>query len=185
MFEARYLFLDVIINKKYRLDDVFRLPEIIDKNTGSLFNSLFNEFESYDCVCDKMGCLYKIVKHLIGISEENHIFRNKEIYPLIEFIRINYKENITVSEMADILKMSESNLYAVFKKMTGFSPIKYLNNYRLSVASDLLLQTNDSVRNIAERVGISDQFYFSKLFKAKYRKSPQQYRKNCMCSIDV
>ena len=57
------------------------------------------------------------------------------------------------------------------------SPIKYLNNYRLSVASDLLTKTNDSVKTIAEKVGINDQFYFSKLFKAKYFKSPQQYRK--------
>lgn len=177
LFTARYMFLDVIVNKKYRFDDVFDMPVIMDKNSNKIFDALFDEYESAECICDKMRCLYSIIKHLINISAEKSVFRNKEIYPLVEFIRENYMKAITVSEMANILKMSESNLYAVFKKATGISPIKYLNNYRLSVASDLLVQTNDSIKNVAEKVGINDQFYFSKLFKAKYFEAPQQYRK--------
>ncbi len=179
LFIARYLFLDVIINNKYRLDDVFDLPVILDENSNKIFDALFDEYESSECICDKMRCLYSFIKNLINISNEKHVFRNKEIYPLIEFIRTNYMKDITATEMANILKTSESNLYAVFKKTAGISPVKYLNNYRLSVASDLLVQTSDSVKNIAEKVGINDQFYFSKLFKAKYSESPQEYRKNC------
>ena len=79
--------------------------------------------------------------------------------------------------MANIMNMSESNLFAIFKKTTGMSPVKYLNNYRLSVAGELLTQTNDSIKTITEKVGIYDQFYFSKMFKAKYSLSPCEYRK--------
>ena len=178
-FTARYIFLDVIVNKKYHLDDILDLPVVIDENSNRTFDKLFDEYESAETVCDKMISLYGIIKHLISISSEKPVFRNEEIYPLIEFIAANYTRDISVCEMAGILKISESNLYAVFKKNTGVSPVKYLNNYRLSVASNLLTETDDSIKNIAEKVGIGDQFYFSKLFKAKYNKSPQEYRKKC------
>ncbi len=178
LFTSRYIFLDVIINKKYHFDDVFDIPVITDKNTSSVLDRDFDDYESADCICDRMRCLYGIIKHLIDISREKDIYKNLEIYPLTEYIRTNYREVITVRKMADILNMSESNLYAFFRKTVGTSPIKYLNDYRLSVAGELLLQTNETIAEISEKVGIGDQFYFSKLFKSKYTVSPQKYRKS-------
>ncbi len=176
-FAARYIFLDVIINNTYRIDDIFDFPVVTDKEFSAIFDEDFDEFEMSDNVCDKMCCLYNIIKHLLQISTEKASYRNYSIYPVIEFIKNNYMKSISVCEMADIIKMSESNLYAVFKKSTGISPIKYLNDYRLSVACEFLHHTDNSIKSIAENVGIPDQFYFSKLFKAKYSISPQQHRK--------
>ena len=176
-FTARYVFLDVIINNTYHLDDIFDFPAVTDKIFSAIFDKDFDEYEAADNVCDKMRCLYNMIKHLLQIATEKVLYRNYFIHPVIEFIKANYMKSISVCEMADVIKMSESNLYAVFKKTTGSSPIKYLNEYRLSVACELLHHTDDSITSIAEKVGIPDQFYFSKLFKAKYSVSPQQYRK--------
>lgn len=176
-FTARYIFLDVIINNTYRIDDIFDFPVVTDKEFSAIFDRDFDEFEASDNVCDNMCCLYNIIKHLLQIATEKASYRNYSIYPVIEFIKNHYMKNISVHEMADIVKMSESNLYAVFKKSTGCSPIKYLNDYRLSVACELLHHTDNSIKSIAEKVGIPDQFYFSKLFKTKYSISPQQHRK--------
>lgn len=176
-FTARYVFLDVIVNDKYHLDDIFDFPVVTDKESSAIFNNYFDEFESSDNACDRMCCLYNMIRHLLKIATEKDSYRNHAIYPVIEFIKTNYTKNIGVQEMADVVKMSESNLYAVFKKATGSSPIKYLNQYRLSIACELLQKTDQSIKEIAEKVGIPDQFYFSKLFKAKYSISPQQYRK--------
>lgn len=176
-FTARYVFLDVIINKTYHIDDVFDFPTITDKESSAIFDKYFDEYEASHNVCDQMCCLYNIIKHLLQISTEKLIYRNAEIYPVIEFIENNYMKSIGVCEMANVLRTSESNLYAVFKKSTKVTPIKYLNEYRLSVACELLNDTDDSIKSIAEKVGIPDQFYFSKMFKAKYSISPQQYRK--------
>lgn len=180
-FTARYVFLDVIINNTYHLDDVFDFPTVIDKESSEVFDKDFDEFESTDNVCDKMSCLFNIIKHLLLISTEKLTLRNAVIEPVIEFIKSNYNKSISICEMADVIKMSESNLYAVFKKSTGTSPIKYLNQYRLSVACELLHKTEYSIKEIAEKVGIPDQFYFSKLFKDNYSISPQQYRKINLC----
>ena len=176
-FTARYVFLDVIINNSYRLDDVFDFPTVTDKEYSEIFDKDFDEYETSDNACDRMRCLYNIIKHLLQTATEKASYRNCAIYPVIEFIRTNYMKSIGVCEMADVVKMSESNLYAVFKKATGSSPIKYLNQYRLSVACELLQKADYSIKEIAEKVGIPDQFYFSKLFKGKYSISPQQYRK--------
>ena len=177
IFNARYVFLDVLINNVYRIDDVFDFPVVTDKEFSAVFDKEFDKFEMTDNVCDRMCCLYRIIKHLIEISTPKKLYLNNGMYTVIEFIRNNYTKNISICEMADIVKMSESNFYTVFKKTTGNSPIKYLNEYRLSVASKLLHHTDNSIKAIAEKVGISDQFYFSKLFKAKFAMSPQQYRK--------
>lgn len=177
LFEARFIFLDVIINKTYSFDDIFDLPITVTDEASEIFNKDFDDYENAGCVCEKMICIYNIIKHLIKISKMKDVYRNSEIYPLINFIRTNYADNITIPTMASILKMSESNLYAVFKKSTGVSPIKYLNEYRLSLAAELLLNTDLSVKSVSEAVGIQDQFYFSRLFKAKYFVPPQKYRK--------
>ena len=47
----------------------------------------------------------------------------------------------------------------------GISPIAYLNNYRMSVAADRLVDTSDTVSEISYLVGIQDPLYFSKFFK--------------------
>ena len=180
-FTARYVFLDVVINDMYHLDDIFDFPVVTDEESSAIFNKYFDKYEASDNVCDKMCCLYNIVKHLLQIATEKTSYRNNAIYPVIEFIKTNYMKGISICEMAGIIKMSESNLYAVFKKATGTSPIKYLNQYRLSVACELLHKTEYSIKEIAEKVGIPDQFYFSKLFKDKYSISPQQYRKINLC----
>lgn len=177
IFTARYVFLDVIINNIYRIEDVFDFPVVTDKESSEILNRCFDEYEKSDNACDKMCCLYTIVKHLLLIATEKPSYRNCSIYPVIEFIQHNYMKDISVCKMADVIKMSKSSLFAVFKKSTGCSPIKYLNEYRLSVACELLHHTDNSIKSIAEKVGIPDQFYFSKLFKAKYSLSPQQYRK--------
>lgn len=180
LFKARYVFLDVIINNKYSFDDVFDIPTVLNGKTAELFDEDFDDYERSENICDKMRSLYNMIKHLLEVSKPKNIFRNDNVYPLIEYIRANYKNNITVSEMAELLKMSESNLYSVFKKSTGMSPLKYLNEYRLSMAAGLLQQTQLSIKEIAHETGFDDQFYFSKMFKAKYSLSPAKYRQE-MC----
>ena len=114
IFTARYVFLDVVINNTYHLDDIFDFPVVTDKKSSAVFNQYFDEYEKSDNACDRMCCLYNIIKHLLQISTEKDSYRNHAIYPVIEFIKSNYMKSVSVCEMADVVKMSESNLYAVF-----------------------------------------------------------------------
>lgn len=177
LFGMRYLFLDIIINNGLRFNDAFDVPLIPDSQLCERLSSEFDELEKTVDACEKKCILYRIVKLLIDAACEKRVKGNETTRRLVEYIYTNYADSITVTDMAQRVSMSVSNLFAVFKKATGMSPVRFLNEYRLSVASLLLLQTEDDIKSIAERVGISDRFYFSRLFKNKYGVSPVKYRK--------
>ena len=62
------------------------------------------------------------------------------------------------------------------KKHTGKSPNEYIIELRLQFAKNLLDNTNMSIKQISERVGYSDQYFFSRIFKKYLGISPQSYR---------
>lgn len=176
-FEARYIFLDVIVNGKYRLDDIFDFPIVTDESRSAIFNDIFDAYEKTENICDRMCCVYNLIKRLLEISEEKKNYRKEEVFPVIEYIRSNYRKNITVEELAIVSGSSKSKLHSIFKEETGLSPVKYLNEYRLSVALRFLEDTNMNVGEIAVKAGFYDLFHFSKMFKSKYGVSPKNYRK--------
>ncbi len=180
LFGMRYIFLDVVVNNSLRFDDIFDVPLLPDSRMCKILDEEFDALDKTEDACERKCIMYRIVKLLFNNAKEKNVKRNETVAPLVEFMYSNYTENITIKEMAQKVNMSESNLYAVFKKAMGMSPVKYLNEYRLSVASLLLTETDCDIKSIAEKVGISDQFYFSRLFKNKYAVSPMQYRKRKM-----
>jgi AraC-like DNA-binding protein len=65
----------------------------------------------------------------------------------------------------------------LFKQFAGLSPQQYLIQRRLRLAAKLLTETNDLVRQIADRTGFHNEFYFSRLFKQTYHLAPLEYRR--------
>jgi len=95
----------------------------------------------------------------------------------IDFIENNYNFNIYIQQLAELCFMSVRNFQRVFKEATGLSPNDYLLEFRIQNASKLLTETEFTIYDVSERVGIADWFYFSKAFKKKFGVSPMQYRK--------
>jgi AraC-like DNA-binding protein len=124
-----------------------------------------------------MSVYYRIVKILLQVGMPKKIIENDDLLKVINFLHHNYMHKIEVSELASIAQMSESNLYVYFRSQFGTSPIAYLNHYRLTLASDLLKQTESPISEISEQVGFTDPLYFSKLFHKTFQMSPRQYRK--------
>ena len=65
----------------------------------------------------------------------------------------------------------------LFTKNVGMPPQKHLTNVRIKNAKRMLIETNRSVADIAERCGFSDAMYFSRVFKKKTALSPSEFRK--------
>lgn len=172
----RWVFIDVVINGKYRLEYIFDLPVILPELYKKAMNELFDELFSKSDICDQMSVYYQIVKLLLSVGSFKENPGDETLFKAIDFIHENFKMAMSVSDIAQTVLMSESNFYSRFKKQFGMSPIAYLNHYRLTLASDMLKQTDAPIKEIAESVGFFDQLYFSKLFKRTYRVSPRQYR---------
>lgn len=103
----------------------------------------------------------------------------EETYELVkQYIQDHYLENITLAEIAAKFNFSQAYLTKIFIKFTGMPPIKYKTSLRIRAAKDFLTQTQMSVAEVAEQLGYSDQFAFSKSFKNSESLSPLQYRKS-------
>ena len=177
LFRARYFFLDVTVNGKYHLEDLWDFPAVTDDAATKTFSRDFDRWEQADSDGPRTACMFSFLSHLLELGTRRPYCRNRELYPLLEYIRLHYAQKLTVADMAALLSISESGLYAAFKSAMGTSPLRYLNDYRLTVARELLLHSDRSVKAVAEAVGIPDPFYFSRLFRTAYGQSPQTYRR--------
>ncbi len=82
----------------------------------------------------------------------------------------------TVSQCGEALNMSGSYLSDLLKLETGNGALAHIHAYVIEEAKTLLLNTDDSIGEVAYRLGFQYQQYFSKLFKAKTGISPSNYR---------
>lgn len=83
---------------------------------------------------------------------------------------------ISLDVVCAVLGVSNSYFSSIFKKEMGKSFISYLTDYRMDVAAELILNTDEKSYIIAERVGYQDANYFSYVFKKKFGVSPSKYR---------
>lgn len=74
------------------------------------------------------------------------------------------------------LGVSDSHLRRIFRQDTGMSPTEYQQSIRINEAKFLLEQGRMSVQEVARSVGIEDQYYFSRLFKARTGIAPSLWR---------
>ncbi len=95
---------------------------------------------------------------------------------VVQYLQINYAEYINFTQIASEYNFSASYLTKIFKDYTGTTPIKYLIDYRIMIAKQLLLDTDLTIKEIAEKAGFMDQFYFSKCFKNSCGITPSQFR---------
>ncbi len=80
-----------------------------------------------------------------------------------------------LSDMAQQLGMSYSKFRVLFKEQTGYAPREYENLIKLNRACDLLRSGQYSVSQIAEELGYSSIYYFSRAFKKQFGKSPRDW----------
>ncbi|MCA0755594.1 AraC family transcriptional regulator [Paenibacillus sp. N4] len=93
------------------------------------------------------------------------------------YIKQHYAENITVKQLAAHAFMSESHFQRSFKRMTGMTFTKYLQQTRIEQCCTLLKTSDQCVNFIANRIGYKDMKFFYTLFLKKTGMTPQQYRK--------
>ncbi|MCH5212849.1 MAG: AraC family transcriptional regulator [Oscillospiraceae bacterium] len=101
-----------------------------------------------------------------------------EIDNVIEYIRENYMENITVDDMVNRIHLSKYHFIRIFKRIMGITPYSYLTNYRINISKQKLRLTNKSVADIAADCGFMDTSNFIAQFKKHTGVKPVQYRRD-------
>ncbi len=92
------------------------------------------------------------------------------------YIQEHYKDSdLTVAKLGEIFQLNVSYMGSIFKKTNQLSILQYLTHVRLEAAKKLLLSEQYKVGEVAEIVGFTDVFYFSKRFKKMYGVSPKDF----------
>lgn len=95
----------------------------------------------------------------------------------MEWIKANYYQPFTVSQLADKFGYQADYLSSLFKKAAGVSIVRFTNEIRIKSAKTLLLNYELSIKETAYSCGFSDEKYFMKIFRQLEGTTPTQYRK--------
>ncbi len=98
------------------------------------------------------------------------------INQVTDYINSHYEEDLTLSSAAERFNMSQSYLSSRFHRETGMTFSEYITEKRLEHAKTLLKGTEMTIGMIAEDCGISDNNYFSRVFRRKEGMTPLEYR---------
>lgn len=137
-------------------------------------------FKPAHCMPHLITLLYSLSKSKEEEDSSVISFHDDYSYHIIkaeEYIQTHFKEPITLEILAKHLSLNKSYLCTIFKKATKDSFCNYTNKVRIEESKKLLLNTNESMIDIALTVGFSSASYFNTIFKKLEGKTPLEYRK--------
>ena len=94
-----------------------------------------------------------------------------------KYINRNYfNENLSIAEVANVMKVSQAYLIRVFKRDLKMNFADYLTNVRIKNAIILMRDNELKLNDISKMVGYNTQHYFNNVFRKHVGISPQDYR---------
>lgn len=125
-------------------------------------------------------CLLHFMASLKYINQYRQVSKIRDmdvVERMIHFMKDNLDKRLSLEDIADEAGLSVSYFSTLFKKRTDRSPIDFIIQLRVQKASQYLDNTDLNVGEIALKVGYSDPFNFSRIFKRVMGVSPLNYRK--------
>ncbi len=140
-------------------------------------NNLLNQItETLNIDCKNIGLLYTFLGTVSKKMKQNATVKNDEnIRKAISFM--NKNPNSSVNDIARYCSMSESGIYAMFKRVLNKTPVEIKHKILIDKACELLTTTDKSVEEISDTLGFSSSSYFRKIMKGVIGKSPKDIRK--------
>lgn len=116
----------------------------------------------------------------IALGERDNVSQNRYselVADAIKFIEDNYGDDeLSLNVLAGYVNVSPNHLSTIFTHETGVNFIKYLTEFRMNKAKEMLKCTNLRSSEICEKVGYKDPHYFSYMFKKNTGMTPTQFR---------
>ncbi|MCI6464486.1 MAG: response regulator [Faecalicatena sp.] len=177
--------LDICRRKDYTQSKLIGVLRAIMRNccTGEpeteidfMINLMLVHSSDYESLCKRVT---ETLQDYIKTKENTEAGSEYVIYRIKDYLDAHYREKIVIQEIADKFGLNYSYMCSLFRKYTHVSPNEYLIMKKMEQAKVLLETNRDlNIKDIAELVGYTDQYYFSRLFKTYEKVSPKEYRKN-------
>lgn len=154
-----------------------QIIELWQEMYSSLIDGYTNESVGYASLC-----LYRFFSFFIFPNQANKNIQDTQskdrFVQSISYMNANVHKRLTTDEIAEFFNYSSAHFSVLFKQKTGLSPIDYFIKIKIRHACQLLTQSNLIIKEIAEKVGYDDPFYFSRIFKKITGNSPIEYKRN-------
>lgn len=135
------------------------------------------EIERFEVMKDLQQWMIETVDNMIKRMETDQQKSSKKIVSeAIAFIEAHYNQDISLSEVAAHVKVTPPYLSKLFKEELNITFVKWLNQYRIEKAKELLRKTKLKTYEVAGKVGFFDYKYFSNVFKKYTGVSPREFR---------
>ena len=120
---------------------------------------------------------YKLASLYEDIYVKKYSPKNNNLLRAREYINLNFKDKDCIINATEISGVSNRRFNDLFKENFNITPNQYIINLKIELAKNLLRLGEISVSGVSELCGISDIYYFSKLFKKETGFTPSEYRK--------
>jgi two-component system, response regulator YesN len=135
-----------------------------------------NRAGDYESLCHVVAT---ILEHFIGKISTIMIDRKKvKVKLMLEYINLNFTDRITAAEVAAEARLSVGRALHLLAAETGRSLSEHVTRCRVEYGKYLLLNTEDSIADIALQAGFYDNSQFTRTFRAAEGITPLQYRKS-------
>ena len=160
-------------------------PFLVKLDRGNAVKGLFLEIEKEwqrtrpESASLAKSAFYKIVSLLIRRTTTYHKSESiGRIYEATEYLHKHCLERgFKIDVLADMCGLSRRYFERLFFDVHNLSPKEYVINLKLNLAKELLPGERTSITDIAEILGFSDVYHFSKFFKHKTGLSPTEFKK--------
>ena len=166
-----------------------RVAEVISRGKIDIFISFENYSSSGTTIRINKELAKEYIKEfllLVLYDAQKHNRRRKErkstanmyIKGATSYINAHFADDISVKELAAILSLNQNYLIRLFKTELGTTPNKYILETRLLRARLMLLQTDQTVKEVALSCGFNVPSYLTKCFNDRFGQNPLDFRKN-------
>ena len=168
------------------------MPEPMTLPPDELRDRLADDICAQVRVIDRLGpalsCRVKSLVHLSMASLEQVLPEKRvallhrladgqlEILQVLRFIDHHIHEPLDNGRLADIAHTSESCFIRRFREAMGETPARYVQDRRVARAAELLVCTDQSIDEVAQRCGFANRYYFSRVFSERVGRPPVRYR---------
>lgn len=146
------------------------------------------ELKNSDYLEPALACRVKALVHLVMATLENELPEQRvamlrhisdgqlDLLEVLRFIDRHIEEPLDNKRLAEIAHTSESCFIRRFRESMGQTPARYVQDRRVARASELLVCTDQSIDEVAQRCGFANRYYFSRVFSERVGRPPVRYR---------
>ena len=163
---------ELLLVKKLKFNHIIKNNSRLQQIILSIKEELDEKKECYRLIVSNLLCeffalllrdqIWVIEPELKGVDSR---FQYDIIAPALEKIFNDYRNSISVDELAKICNTSKYHFCRVFKQQMGMTVTQYITNYRISLAASLLRDRKQSISDVALTCGFRDLSYFYRCYK--------------------